>query len=398
MYENGPNSLKVLLVVPTYSESGNKLLQGISNYADKHGLWIFHRADPSSFYKKRKIKRSSSLSSIFPKWLPDGIITSNPEITRKFSENGTPTVVFQNYSDGYYEKTIPRICLDNHAIGQMAAKEFLDRGYKNFAYWGGGNGVDISHARIQAFRNMIILEGYDLLVYNGNKKYKNSWEKEQTYTAQWLMSLPKPVGIFVYDDNSGRDLIEVAKTANIKIPEDVAIMGVGNDILICNFCTPPLSSIVLDNETGGYEAAGLLHQLMVNSSTQKHSVVIKPLTVCTRQSTDIMAVHDEDVNSALCFIHRNCQKNIYVQDVVDAVAISRRRLQEKFCRVLGRTISDEIARVRTEQISRMLLNTDLTVQQIALKFGYNGLSHISRFFKRQVGFSPVEYRKRYGRF
>lgn len=399
MKKSESNQLKVLLIIQTYSEYGNRFLQGISDYADKHSRWIFHRTDPSSFYKNVRVKQSAFLSSVLPKWQPDGIITCNPEVTKKLSGSGTPTIVFldsMNPLNG--DNSFPKVVLDNQAIGQIAAQEFMKRGYKNYAYWEMGIDSKISKIRIQAYRNTVLSQGHDLFVYEPIRSGpSNSWEKEQLRTIQWLKSLPKPVGIFVFDDNNGRDLIEATKAVNIPIPEQVAVLGVGNDKLICNFCTPPLSSIVLDNKTAGYEAAELLDRLMLGDPVQNHSIEIKPLKVYTRQSTDILAVRDDDVNLALSFIHQNCQADINVQDVVKAAAISRRRLQEKFCGILGRTISDEIARVRTEQISQMLLNTDLTIKQIALKFGYNGLSHISRFFKRQTGFPPVEYRKKYGR-
>jgi len=399
MYKNGSNKKKVLLVIDTYDEYGNRFLRGISNYAAKHGPWVFHRAEPSSFYKNGRLKRSEFLSSILPKWKPDGIIACNPEIAKKLSENCIPTIVFLGYSKAAdSDISLPKIYLDNQAIGQMAAQEYIKRGYKNFAYWENDNNVAISKSRMQAFRDTISLKGHGFFVCNRtHSENNNSWEKERFRTAQWLKSLPKPIGIFAFDDNSGCDLIEAAGAAGVKIPEQIAVLGVGNDNLICNFCTPPLSSIVLDNETAGYEAADLLNSLMISGSAQYDVIMIKPLEVCTRQSTDIMAVQDDDMNTALCFIHQNRQNNICVQDVVNAVVISRRRLQEKFYDILGRTINDEIRRVRTEQIRQMLLNTDLTVQQIALKFGYNGLSHISRFFKRQTGFPPLEYRKKYGR-
>ena len=170
-----------------------------------------------------------------------------------------------------------------------------------------------------------------------------------------------------------------------------------DDYAMCNFCSPPLSSIKLDWKIAGYETAELLDMLMAGEISASQKIVVRPLEIRTRQSTDIMAVRDENVNKAVRFIHEHSRDYIQVNDVVAAAALSRRRLQEKFCSILGRTISDEIKRVRTENISHRLLKTDLSVQQIAWEFGYNDLPHIARFFKKQTGLTPTEYRRKYGR-
>ncbi len=184
--------------------------------------------------------------------------------------------------------------------------------------------------------------------------------------------------------------------AGLHVPEQVAIVGVDNDELVCELSDPPLSSVALNVERGGYEAAEMLDKLMAGKESIKKDIIVEPMHVVTRQSTDILAVEDPEVADAMRFIRRHSKRIIQVSDVVDSVGLSRRVLQQRFRRIFGRSIYDEIKRCRLEQIVLVLAETDLSISQIASAFGYAGIEKLSRYFQREKGMTPLAYRKQYG--
>ena len=166
--------------------------------------------------------------------------------------------------------------------------------------------------------------------------------------------------------------------------------------MICDLTNPQLSSIAVDNERAGYEAAEMLAQMMAGKKTNKQVIVARPTHIITRQSTDIFAVEDRGVSEALRFINEHAREQIHVDEVVSAAALSRRVLERRFRQVLGRSILDEIRRVRIEQVVRMLIETNMSVSEIASTLGYPGVEHIARYFHCEKGMSLLAYRKQYG--
>jgi LacI family transcriptional regulator len=216
--------------------------------------------------------------------------------------------------------------------------------------------------------------------------------------ADWLKSLPKPVGLMTCTDDRSQDVVEASKIAGVHVPEDLAIIGVDNDELVCELSSPPLSSIALNTQRSGYEAAELLDKLMSRKRIKMANltIVVHPTHIVTRQSTDILAIEDRDVVAAVRFIRRNAREMIQVDDVVDTVAVSRRSLEQRFRRELGCSVLAEIKRARIDQVARMLVETNLSVSQIALALGYSGVENIARYFRSEKGMSPLAYRKLYG--
>jgi LacI family transcriptional regulator len=199
------------------------------------------------------------------------------------------------------------------------------------------------------------------------------------------------------NDDRARQVMEACKIAGLHVPEEVAIIGVDNDDLVCNLSHPPLSSIALNFERSGYEAAELLDKLMTGEKMADQRIVVRPTHIVTRQSTDILAIEDREVAKAVRFIRQHSKEPIQVSDVVDAVLVSRRSLYHQFRRVLGRSPNEEIRRTRVEQIVRMLVETNLPVSKIAFALGYSSVAHIARYFRQEKGMNLQSYRKLYGR-
>ncbi|MHC4520584.1 MAG: helix-turn-helix domain-containing protein, partial [Planctomycetota bacterium] len=191
-------------------------------------------------------------------------------------------------------------------------------------------------------------------------------------------------------------VIEACKLAELYVPDQVAVLGVDNDVLICDLADPPISSIALSTEAAGHEAAKLLDQLMSGAAMTGQEIRVRPTHIVTRMSTDMLAVTDREVAAAVRFIRRNPNRMMQVNDVVEATSVSRRVLEKRFKAVLRRSVYQEIRRIRVNYIIELLVGTDMSITEIAVKSGFDGVEHISRYFRKETGISLREYRKRRG--
>jgi LacI family transcriptional regulator len=170
------------------------------------------------------------------------------------------------------------------------------------------------------------------------------------------------------------------------------VLGVDNDEMICEFSDPPLSSIGQDTEKGGYDAAKLLHHMIEHGTADYYDIIVKPTQIVTRQSTDIYATNDRYIASSLKFIHQNSDKNLQVEDVVKQVPLSRRALEQRFQDITGYPIYKYIFNLRIEKFTQKLIETDMTVFEIALEMGLTDSKNIARQFRQIKGCTPIEYR------
>lgn len=197
------------------------------------------------------------------------------------------------------------------------------------------------------------------------------------------------------DDNQGLHITEASRQAGIRIPEDVAVLGVDNDESICFLSDPPLSSISLDVEKGGYEAARLMQQMITESKRKTFNIIVKPTHVNTRSSTDIYSTDDDHIVSALKYIHLNIDKSLRVEHLLREVPLSRRSLEKRFMQTTGYPVYKYIYLLRMEKFSEKLLETGMTIMEIAQELGFSDTKNIARQFKQIKGLTPVEYRKKY---
>jgi LacI family transcriptional regulator len=375
---------KVILLIETSRAYGRALLRGITKYSRLHGPWVFY-SEPGGLEKAMPHLEG---------WGANGIIMRDSLKGEKVIKMRVPVIVTVHLKEQI--SGFPFIDTDGVKIGEMAAEHFLNRGLQQFGFCG-YNELHWSRARCQNFARKIAEAGFDTNIYKPKvTKRRRFVEKEQLLMAEWLKSLPKPVGVMAANDDRGRQLTEVCKIVGLRVPEEVAILGVDNDDLVCELSDPPLSSVALNVIRGGYEAAELLDRLMKGEKMRNQSIIIPPMHIEVRQSTDILAIEDKDIIDAVRFINENARHPIRVGEVADTVALSRRVLQQRFRRSLNRTVHDEIRRARMEQVARMLAETNLSVSEIASTLGYSGVEKISRYFRREIGMTPVAYRKHYG--
>jgi LacI family transcriptional regulator len=377
---------KIILRIETSVAYGRGLLYGIAEYSRIHGPWAFY-SEPGA--------EQTTLPRL-DKWGATGIITRIPDESNlePFIGDGLPTIFvpLKEKIPGF-----PNLIDDCHAAGKMAAEHLLDRGFRNFAFCGFSD-MHWSRDRRQGFTKTIATAGFETQCYEqpraGVVRY---YQKEQRLLADWLNLLPKPVGIMTCDDEHGRHVVEACKFAGLRVPEQVAIVGVDNDELVCALSDPPLSSVAVNTRKAGYEAAALLDRLMTGEEEMAdQKIIVRPLYVVTRQSTDVLAVEDREVAEALRFIQQNANRPIQVTDAASAAALSRRVLEKRFRKIMGRSIYSEINRQRIGRVARMLVETDHSISQIALSLRYPSVKHIARSFRRQMGMSPLAYRKKFG--
>jgi LacI family transcriptional regulator len=386
---------KVILLFDTSGAASRRTIRGIARYSSLHGPWVFFREPPFYMISGGKLKTVKNLLEMGDQ-KPDGIIAhiAHTKNGSQFLPEGIPAII-----SPYSIKQFPyfrNLVTDNVSLGKIAAEYFLGRGFRNFAYCG-FEGMYWSHERGESFAKHILMAGFETYFYKyGEPNDKSGKADNQAMIAEWLKSLPKPLAVMACNDDRGQHITEACKIAGLRVPYDVAVLGVDNDDLVCELTNPPLSSIDVNNERAGYEAAELLDKMMSGKKAGKQVVVASPTHIVTRQSTDLFAIGDKEVVRALKYINEHAKEDIHVDKVVTASALSRRVLERRFRAVLGRSILDEIRRVRVEQIIRMLADSNMTIAQIADSLGYPGYEHISRYFRKEKGMSLQAYRKQYG--
>lgn len=382
--------LHVLLITDFTESFASKLLQGIVRYSRRKEQWAVCRMPPA-------FKQMIGIPGVVrwaKDWGADAVIGQFEETDdiSLFGLNGIVCVA-QDFKKKF--KSIPNITADYLGTGRMAARFFIDHGFRNFGFFG-YNSVCWSDERCEGFREEVVSSGFRDNFYSYNlQDIDHLWYYERESLSEWLRIIPKPIGIMACDDNQGNNLIEACHAEGIKIPEQVSVIGVDNDELLCNLGSTTLSSIFVDIEDGGYRTAELIENLVTNPDALPEDVVMKPVKIVGRMSTAAFATRDTQIQKAVQFIHKNYLKKISVNDVIDEVALSRRLLERRFRDVTGKGVYQYITDLRIKHFAEMLIDTDEQVVEIALSFGESDTKSISRRFKQIYGCSPSEWRKQH---
>lgn len=378
---NSRQMKRVVLLVETSREFGRQLIIGIARYSRFYGPW--------SFYKEH-IDLQSSIPHL-TSWKPDGIIMRDSLIKDELINLNIPTILVQH--DSAYSDKLPVVITDSQSIAKMASDHLIERGFKHFAFCGFDH-LEWSNNRKFHFCLHNEQAGFETHVYTSPRKTNIiDWENEQQHVCSWLQTIPKPVGLLACNDDRAQHILEVCKRLEFRVPEDVSVIGVDNDPMICEIGDPPLTSIALNVESAGFEAAQLLDQMIDCQEITEHKIDVSPTHVVQRQSTDLLAVNDPEVAAAIRFIRENAKNKLLIKDVVKATRVSRRTLEQRFRETIHRSIYDEIRQVRVEMISRLLIDTDLPISHISSLFNFTDVEHISRYFKKEKGIGLREFRK-----
>ncbi len=373
----------VALIIETSNDYARGILRGIHDYTRIHPEWTVYLTEHG---------RHEPDESFVGGWEGDGVIARietdrTAEMVQKLR---VPTV---DVSAARLLPGIPWVETDDTAITELAVGHLLECGLRNIAFFGDPF-YNWSNWREQAFRLMMKERHASELVFRlpVRSDPQIRWYANRAAIREWIDSLPKPVGIFSCYDACAQQLLEICRYFDIPVPEDVAVIGMDNDELLCELATPTLTSVIPNSRATGFQAAELLDRMMSGEvlSDQKHSV--KPLGVKKRISTDILTVDDPHVARAVAFIRANADRPVTVEDVLSSVPLSRRVFESRFRRALDRTPHQEILRVRTNRVRDLLFNTDMTLAEIAETMGIEHPEYVSVFFKKETGMTPVEYR------
>jgi LacI family transcriptional regulator len=379
---------KVLLLVNFSEEYGRGLLNGIAKYSRLFGPLNFCRI-PLINGNKKELKNVIAWARA---WGADGIIAQieNERSFEKLLQLEIP-IIAQDTNERFLG--VPNITGFYKETGQMAASYFIEKGFKNFAFYGFENMV-WSRERCEGYCEKTKEYGFEVHIYQHPKEETPPlWSYKESSLSDWLKALPKPIAIMTCDDNQGQHVTEACKAVGINVPEQVSVLGVDNDLSICNLSDPPLSSISLNTEKAGFETAQLLSKMIANKDYQYENIYVEALQIVTRRSTDFLAVDDKEISKALHFIYYNFKERISVDDVVDATALSRRVLEKRFQSVLKRSVLDEINSLRIKQVKQLLIETELSITEISDFCGYTDIKNLSRYFRRYEGINPLEFRK-----
>ena len=439
-----PEAPRVVLLMIPFTGYDRGLLEGIARYTQVQSPWVYYL---SGDYPEVPLPSPDSLSGAFHwpeyvsgaaaqtpfpdlrRWRANGVIgrIQSARIARKVLASRLPVIAIdlseeQLARDNPLSK-ISEIRADSRQAGRLAAEHFLERGFRNFAFCG-YQGRIWSRQRQEGFCERLCEAGFSCNVYEPQcsphtpcarrragrvgaasmprtrsvratlEQRSLSWSAEQPMVAAWLKSLPNPVAIMACSDIRGRQVSEASLAQGLCVPDDVAIVGVDDDHLICNLTNPPLSSVAFNLNQAGYRAAELLDGLMTGRVRRPQRIMVEALWVVARRSSDVIATEDRHVSVALRFIRDHARESINVDDVVEQAGPSRRGLEIRFRGILGRSIRDEIQRVRLACAKQLLLDTNLPTQRIAALVGFSSLQYLSNVFRREAGMTLAQFRRR----
>jgi LacI family transcriptional regulator len=362
------------------------IVRGVRAFAESRLRWAFTpiAPDPDAIESIRPLDLNGLIAHIFTLELAEAIVR-----LRK------PAV---NVSGVLPDLEIPRVMADHEQAGRLAAQHFLDRGLRHFGFFGYTEHA-FSKGREVGFRREVERAGFGVSSYLSDDPLHpeptglRRWDDD---LQQWLVGLPRPVGVLASHDIQGVQLSEACHRAGLRVPEDVALLGVDDDDLFCEVARPPLSSVALPGERIGFEAARMLEGLLSSRrrDSRPRTVLLPSPGVKTRPSSDVLAIEDEDVVTAVRFIRDHACEPMGVAEVLKAVAVSRRSLERRFRATLGRGLGEEIRRVRMDKARGLLSGTEMPIAQVATRSGFSEAKHLSIAFRRETGLTPTEYRRR----
>jgi LacI family transcriptional regulator len=381
---------RVALLIESSRSYGRELLMGVAKYVRIHGPWSieFEEGDPGEHFPKW-----------FGRWKWNGIIArvSTPAMAEVLSRTGVPVV---DLSGSLPEAGFPRIRSDEDAVGRMAADHLIERGFKNFAFCG-FNGTDWSDLRRASFARRVSEAGFACQAFENPgptqsfsiSDYEEHGERHERDLMAWLQSLPKPCGLMACNDARGRQVLNCCREVGVAAPDEVAVIGVDKDEIFCELSDLPLSSVILNTQQIGFEAAALLGRLMAGENAESSSILVKPMGVMARQSTDVLAIDDRHIAAALKHIREQACNGLDVESILKVVPLSRSVLERRFSQILGISPKAEILRVRLDRVCRLLAESDLSLAEVAQKAGFEHPEYMSRLFKKKMGITPGEFRK-----
>jgi LacI family transcriptional regulator len=382
----------VAVVVDPALTYDREIAKGVAQYAREAGDWRLYVEEEQS----RRLPD-------FAAWSGQGIIASfdEPLVAQAVVAAGLPVVAVGGGGGAYApESDIPYVATDNEAIAILAAEHLIERALQHFGFYGlrPSPASVWSDARAAAFEHAITKAGRTSAVLLARHD-STRWERLQDELAVWLAALPKPVGIMACDDVRARHVLEACRSLGLRVPFDVAVIGVDDDAFVCELSDPPLSSVAQAARTIGYEAARTLDRLMRPERTSERGratvpirTVVPPIGVVARRSTDTLAVEDPAVARVIRTIRERACEPLAIAELVAASGLSRWQVEDRFRRLVGRSIHDDILKVRLAEARRLVTTTDLPLKVVAPRAGFRSIAYMTTVFRRHFRTTPAALR------
>ena len=361
-------SKHVLMLLGSYDQSAH---EGIAEYAGQHG-WHLNVSILKEFQLPER-------------WQGDGIIASlnhNNSLVTFVNKAQVPVV---DLSIWRKDIDLPRVVADNSAIGKLGAEHFLNMGHQNYA-WFALNNDPVGQMRFAAYSQRLAKANLKCI------RLDTVSPKDVGYMVKRLQKLPKPCAIYTKSDNDAAWLFNVCMDADMRVPEDIAILGTDDNKLICENQLVPLSSVRHDLKTIGYEGANMLGKLMSGQKLKKTLKLISPNGIAIRQSTNALAVTDPMILELLKYLKTHFRRSIGTSEVAEVFAISRRNLEKRFRENMHCSLHEYLINIRINEAKRFLRYTSETIETIAALTGFCHAPHFSNTFKKKTGFSPSNFR------
>jgi LacI family transcriptional regulator len=362
------------------------VLRGVKRFAETRPHWILVPLDTERLTGR-------ALQAVRPDALIALVISE--ALAEALRAPGCPVV---NVASVLADEPFPRVGVNHRQVGELAARHLRERGFRHFGFVGHPN-HSYSTEREAGFRRGLAPGTHSLACYH--ERPAPSYRQRGRLLVlneglkRWLMALPKPAGVFACHDVWGLQVVEACRVTGLWVPEEVAVIGVDNDDLLCELARPSLSSIVVPAERIGYEAAALLERLLQGAKAPRKPHLIPPAGVVTRQSSDVLAGADAEVTAAARFIRDHAHQLLSVEDVLRAVPVSRRSLERRFRALLERGLGEEIRRVHLERAKDLLATTALSIAEVAEQSGFASVHYLSRVFRRETGITPTAHRRQF---
>ena len=383
------SSTVVVLIVDMSRDFDRQFVRGIARFTRLHEPWIFTFV-PDSVTPLPSPKTLREASGVIARFFP-------PTVARAVCAAKVPTIAIETEYKSFHgmssPPTVSRVITDTDGAAHLAAMHFVQRSFQHLAFVGDLDRVSTNSLGEVFQKSIRELAGSILFHKCPDESLAATRPTQIDSIGRWIKSLPKPLGIFAGCDKFGFDVLEACRHSNISVPNEVAVIGVGNDKLICELADPSLSSISFNAEAAGYRAAGLLDQMMRAKEALSQQLIVEPSQIVCRSSTDVTATAPREVLAALTVIKRRATKRLSVDDIVEATGVSRRRLEVQFRDHVGRSLLDEVLRFRLQHAKSMLMETELPIAEVAAACGYNSVSYMTQMFGRAMGITPVRFRE-----
>lgn len=376
---------RVALLIESSRGYARELIRGVARYNREQPHWLLE-------FTPRGL--DEPLPAWFKGWEGDGILArvNDARTAKLLLAKKVPVVDLRR---AVHHKDLPSVGPDDAQVAVEVAEYFRQRGFQRFGFIGLPQGThDAMDARAEHFRRHVKEIGCDCReLFIRTVEKGDRWDKQCRQILGWIKKLDAPTAIMACNDDVGMQALDACRRAAIRVPDEIAIAGVGNDACLCDLALPALTSVDLNPRQIGYEAAALLDRMMDGQKTPGMEIQIPPLAVVSRMSTDVVATDDERVGSAILFIRERACDGIRVADVLKRVHASRAAMEPRFKRILGRTIHQEIQRVRLDHVKELLGTTDLPIKQIARQTGFPYPEYLMRVFRQETGQTLKEFRE-----